>query len=61
MDHDAKVRTAEDVARRLMARYGDAILFGTLSGSVAREEDTTRSDLEVVFITRASIRLPNMS
>lgn len=61
MDHDDKVRVAEEIARRVVERFGQTILFGTLSGSVARGEDTERSDLEIVFVTRDRIRLPGMS
>ena len=61
MDHDGKVRVAEEIARRVRERFGEAILFGTFSGSVARGEDTERSDLEIVFVTRDKIRLPGMS
>lgn len=61
MDHDGKVRIAEEIARRVAARFADTILFGALYGSVARNEDTEFSDLELVFVTREEIRLPGMS
>jgi hypothetical protein len=61
MDHEGRMRIANEIARRVGARFGDTILFGTLSGSVARNEDAEHSDLEVVFLTTREIRLPGMS
>lgn len=61
MDQKAKVRLAEEIGQRIRKKYGEVVLFGTLSGSVARGEDTELSDMEVVFLTRDKIRLPGRS
>ncbi len=37
-DHKAKVRLAEEIGQRIGKKYGEVVLFGTLSGSVARGE-----------------------
>lgn len=59
--HDSKMRFAREIGRRVGARFGDRILFGTVVGSVARGDDTPRSDLDLMFLTRQKVRLPDMS
>ncbi|MCK5292460.1 MAG: hypothetical protein KAR39_10650 [Thermoplasmata archaeon] len=61
MDHESKVKVAEEIGRILGEKFGKDILYGFLSGSVARGEDTELSDLEVVFVTKEKIRIPGMS
>lgn len=61
MDHKSKVKVAEEVGEIVGSRFGETILYGFLSGSVARGEDTELSDLEVVFVTEEKIRIPGMS
>jgi hypothetical protein len=61
MDHESKVKVAEEIGRIVGNKFGETILYGFLSGSVARGEDTELSDLEVVFVTNDKIRIPGMS
>lgn len=61
MDHESKVRVAEEIGEMVGEKFGKDILYGFLSGSVARGEDTVLSDLEVVFVTKEKIRIPGMS
>ena len=61
MDHRGKLEVANEIGRFIRAKFGEAILVGLLSGSVARGEDTEHSDLEVVFVTGKHVRLPGMS
>jgi predicted nucleotidyltransferase len=61
MDHESKVRIAEEIGELLGREFGKSALYGFLSGSVARGEDTELSDLEVVFVTEEKIRIPGMS
>ncbi len=60
-DHPAKMELAEEIGRRVGAKFGVSILFGCVTGSVARKDDTPRSDLDTMFLTQEEIRLPNMS
>jgi predicted nucleotidyltransferase len=61
MDHVSKVRVSEEIGELLGKKFGKGILYGFLSGSVARGEDTELSDLEVAFVTNEKIRIPGMS
>ena len=61
MDHDERMRIAEDVARRVMTRFPGTVLFGCVTGSVARGDDTEHSDIDTMFVTTSQIRLPKMS
>jgi predicted nucleotidyltransferase len=61
MDHESKVKVAEEIGRIVGSRFEKRILYGFLSGSVARGEDTELSDLEVVFVTEEQMRIPGMS
>ncbi len=60
-DHSAKMELAQNIGRRVGAQSGMSVLFGCVTGSVAREDDTDRSDLDTMFLTQDKIRLPNMS
>ncbi len=61
MDHESKVRVAEEIGKTVGEKFGKDILYGFLSGSVARGEDTELSDLEVVFVTKEEMRISGMS
>lgn len=52
---------ATEIGQRVETRFGDTVLFGRVTGSVARGDDTPRSDLDTLFLTRERIRLPDMS
>ena len=60
-DHSAKMELAEEIGRRVGTRFGMSVLFGCVTGSVARKDDTPRSDLDTMFLTQEKIRLPDMS
>jgi hypothetical protein len=52
MDHQARMRLAQELCDRLVEKYPDGIILGGIYGSVARGLDTEWSDLEMLFITR---------
>jgi kanamycin nucleotidyltransferase len=52
MDHQDRMRCAQELCNRLVEKYPDGIILGGLYGSTARGLDTARSDLELLFITR---------
>ncbi len=60
-DHPAKMEFAEEIGQSVGTRFGTSIIFGCVTGSVARKDDTSRSDLDTMFLTQDKIRLPNMS
>ena len=53
MDHTEKLSLAHDLAARMGEKHGDALLVGGLIGAVARGDDTSFSDLDMVFVARA--------
>lgn len=61
MHHDEKMQVAGKLVDRIVRTYGDKILLAGIYGSVARNEDTKFSDLELIFITSERVRTEGMS
>ncbi len=55
MTHEDRLARARDLAQRILAKYGDAVLGIALYGSVARQADTPYSDIELRVVTDASV------
>jgi kanamycin nucleotidyltransferase len=55
MTHEDRLAVARDLAQRILAKYGDAVLGIAIYGSVARGVDTSYSDIELKVITSDSV------
>lgn len=50
MDHDRRIRLADEITDIIKEKYGVEVLLGGVYGSVAMGTDTEFSDLEMLFI-----------
>jgi len=50
MDHERRIRLAEEITDIVNEKYGKEVLLGGVYGSAARGADTKFSDLEMLFI-----------
>ncbi|MCS7197363.1 MAG: hypothetical protein NZ930_01540 [Candidatus Bipolaricaulota bacterium] len=55
MTHEDRLALARELAQRILQKYGDTVLGIALYGSVAREADTSYSDIELRVVTDASV------
>jgi hypothetical protein len=52
LDHEGRVRLANDLTNMLLEKYGKEILLGGIYGSTSRGTDVEYSDLELLFIVK---------
>ncbi|MCI2431578.1 hypothetical protein LM602_03340 [Candidatus Acetothermia bacterium] len=55
MTHEDRLSIARDLAQRILAQYGDAVVGIAIYGSVARKADTSFSDIELKVVTTAAV------
>ncbi|MCL6642431.1 MAG: hypothetical protein K6T71_03805 [Candidatus Bipolaricaulota bacterium] len=55
MTHEDRLAVARDLAQRILAKHGDAVLGIAIYGSLARGADTPYSDIELKVITTDSV------
>ncbi len=51
MEHTERVEIAKKILGRIKKKYGSKIVAGGIYGSVARNEDTEMSDIDLILIT----------
>lgn len=55
MNHEQRLALARDLTQRILAKYGEEVLGVAAYGSVARNEDTEYSDLEMKVVTTNAV------
>jgi hypothetical protein len=50
MEHEERIRLAQNLCARMVARHPGAIILGSVYGSTAQGTDTQWSDLEMLFV-----------
>lgn len=55
MNHEQRLALAHDLTQRILARYGEEVLGVAIYGSVARNEDSQYSDLEMKVVTSNAV------
>jgi kanamycin nucleotidyltransferase len=55
MNHEERLALARDLTQRILAKYGEEVLGVAIYGSVARNEDSEYSDLEMKVVTTNAV------